>query len=262
MRKGWGTFIAALFIVLLTASFAFAVDLRANPFAESNELKDAKTAVIAIDKEGEELAKENKYLTQKKSDLDWTTGEWKKLTTRWENDVSQIKIEAPQLEQRLVSFDQVVLNYNSRCERTFHYPANQGPPPEYYACVNEKATLQGRQNNLIAERDRLLRRIDDNNKTKAQLQEGWRVTEEETMKWAARQKEYNFRVNEWNPRRDAAVARLAEIQKKSDDCDRAINTNNIEDMKAICGIQFDGNKTRPNPKLKPQRHGLTVTPNK
>lgn len=258
MRKliGWSTF-----VLLLCASVAFSADL-VNPFVNGAELKNAQLAVDEINKEGVALNTEGKALTQKSNDLKWSAKELEKLTTRWKTERDSLNIEVPRLVQRLQSMESTIQNYNSRCERTFTYPANQGPPPEYYACVNEKAQLAPIADRLRSEQSSMESRIQSSNTMQKTLQEGWKVNEEETLKWAARQKEYNYKSNDWSARKTAVEARLAAIKAKSDACDTAIRTNNIEDMKAICGIQFDGNKTKPTKRLKPQKGGLTVTPNK
>lgn len=98
-------------------------------------------------------------------------------------------------------------------------------------------------------------------KSAAEIKDRQQRLSTKTLTWAAREKSNREALAEHAVKKEKALATLNELKAKNDACEKAIASGNKENMKAICGIQFDGNTSKPTPKLKPST-GVKITPNK
>jgi len=255
----------ALFALLFSFTAAIAAEQRISPFAaptaRAEEDFNIETGTgIQLDQEARDIAIFKSKIDAEDKALRGIKVDWENKNTRWELERNSLRAEVPPVEAR-------VQRYIGKCmvngvPKVYNFPVNQGPPAEYYECQSEFAAVNPLKEALerrMEANEQLSNWLDttsaDYRKRKAQLSE-------DTLKWAAREKANRAALADHQVRKSALKAKLDSLRAQNDSCTAAINNGSIEDMKAICGFTFDGNKTKPSPKLKPKKGGMTVTPNK
>jgi len=236
-----------LFITLVLF-FAMTSSIFAAPTNPVTADLDAATREAeAMIPEGKQLDTEFAALKAEKDNIIWVVDAHKKMVRDWKAEKSALDSEYSIIIQEGAS-------YKSNCAgRTFY--EERGERAQYEACNSAQSSLRSKVSAYDSKAEHL--------RTMAtKIDEIGRNNTENTTKWAAKQKDYNARQADFAARKAKMIEKLSALVAKYDACDKAIASGSKEDMKAICGMTFDGNTSQPNKNHKPQKGGLTVTPNK
>ena len=255
----------ALFLVLFSFSVSSAADKKISPFAAPVAVAEQEFAIetgtgIQLDQEARDISTLKSAIDKEDRDLKSIKRTWETKNRSWEMERNTLRVEVPPVEARVIAYQQKCMV--NGVPKVYNFPVSQGPPAEYYECNSEFNTVNPLKQSLerrMEENANLSKWLDD---TAVDYRKRQTKLSEDTLKWAAREKANRAALADHQVRKAALKAKFEELKSKNDACTAAINNGSIEDMKAICGMTFDGNKSKPTKKHRPVKGGMTVTPNK